>query len=579
MTLKACDGSDTNKKAAYYHNPGSQPLALMTTGQLLDQASQRWPDRDAIISPYEGKALSFLQTKIQAEQLGAGLLKLGLKPGDRLALLGVNSVHWYLTILAAAKAGIITVIFNPAYRAHELYSGLKCVRAKGIVTDHKFKTQDYPSMLMSLLDSTHSAPHGQPIKCTELPDLSLVIVATEEKLPGCYRFKDVQNLMSDTKVIKDIQSKIQPDDPVCIQFSSGTTGSPKATLLSHFGTINNVILTGQRMGFDNELSTLCLQVPFFHLFGSSLGILCGLHFGITLILSSPTFNPQHTADTLQNYKCDILYGTPTMFIDLCRELNKSFLTSAKVREACSNVKKILVGASFCPSEVCKELMDKFANCSLMNGHGLTETSCICFLTFQGDCLETKLKTVGRLMEHSEVKIVNREGKMVNFGTPGEACFRSYGNLLEYWGDEEKTKEVKSSSGWFKSGDIMILREDGYAQIVGRIKDMINRGGENIFPTEIEEFLLEHPQIINAQVYGVSDERMGEEVAASIQLCKPNTLSESTLKSYCKEKISHFKIPKYVRFVNQYPMTSSGKVQKYKLREEHEKELKQHFLKN
>ncbi|CAH1401459.1 unnamed protein product [Nezara viridula] len=569
------NGKAKGKGLSYYHNPGTEPLQMKTIGQVLDEAAEKCPNQEAVISHCEKRTITFQEAKEQAEQLGAGFLKLGLRPGDRIALIGVNTIHWYTTALACAKAGIIIVMLNPAYQASEIEYALKKVGAKAVVSDHKFKTQNFPAILMSLANGMISAPHGQPLSCPELPDLFYVIVATEENLPGCYRLQDIMTLSNEIETIRDIQEKVQPDDPYCIQFSSGTTGSPKGAVLSHFALVNCSYYLGKRIGIQETPLTLCLPVPLFHIFGTSAGVILALSYQITMVFPAPIFSKEFLIDSLQIYKTDIIFGTPTMFLDLYKELDSLLPKSPKLQESCARVKIIGTGGSHITPDLIKKLSKVLPNGDFVGALGMTEAGAACFLSSRNDKLEDKYNTVGRVIDHLEVKVVDGDGRMVPFGTPGEVWYRSYSNLLEYWSDERMTKEAKTKSGWFKSGDIIVLREDGYASIKGRIKHMIIRGGENIFPIEIENFLQTHPDILEAEVYGVEDKRLGEEIAASIKLKPLSNLTEANIKEYCKGKIAHFKIPKYVRFVDNFPLTATRKVQKFLLKETHEKELNEH----
>ncbi|CAH1403239.1 unnamed protein product [Nezara viridula] len=446
--IKRCLSGDIKKRPAYYHNPGTERLRAITTGQLINLAAEKWPKRNAIISLHEKKQLTFMQLKEQADQLGAGFVKLGLKPGDRLAVIGANTIHWYVTMQAAAKAGLILVMLNPAYRPLELSYALKHVGVKGVVTDHKFKTQNYPEILAEVAPGISKAPHGEPLNCPELPDLSFVIVATDEKLPGCYRYDDIMVSPQEKEIIFEVENQVQPDDPTCIQFSSGTTGQPKAAVLSHFGTINNGHFFGKRCGYDTMHHTLCLQVPMFHIMGSTLGILCALDFGMTLVLPGPSYKKEDTIKALEKHKCNVLYGTPTMHIDICNDLKKLFPEFPKLREACKDFKVVVSGGAICTPSLFKDIYNIF-ECKVQSAYGLTETSPICFTNTQNDTFEQRTTTVGFVADHLEVKIVDKEGRMVNFGESGEVWFRSFGNLLEYWGDEKKTKEAITSSNWFK----------------------------------------------------------------------------------------------------------------------------------
>ncbi|GFG40504.1 hypothetical protein Cfor_06516 [Coptotermes formosanus] len=548
-----------SRQPSYLHKLGTEPLCSETTGQLLDKAVEQWGDRDALVSVHQGHCLSFRKVKEEADKLAAGLLGLGLKPGDRLGLWGPNSSHWYLTFIAAARAGLVLVNINPAYQTPELQYCLTKVGVKALIAPESFKTQQYYEMVRRIAPELDSCAPGQ-ISSKQVPDLTSLIIIGDSELPGAYRYSDVvQNATPElVSTVHELQSQIQPDDGCNLQFTSGTTGQPKATLLNHHNIVNNMLSFGRRAELSQKAHRICLQVPFFHCFGNVLGIIASLLHGATIVLPGASFKAEESVKAVQQQRCTIMYGTPTMFVDVLAVAKKTNNFNTETLEM-----GLGAGALF-SKELIEDLLQTFKLRRFCVAYGMTETSPISFMSIPSDTPEVQASTVGCIVDHVEAKVVDANGKMVPFGTPGELWIRGYLNMLGYWDEDDKTKEILGPDRWVKTGDQFVLQENGYGQVVGRIKDMIIRGGENIFPKEIEQVLEQHSEILEAQVIGVPDARMGEEVCACIRLVDGARLTADQVKQYCRGKIAHFKIPRHVRFMADFPKTLSGKIQKFKL---------------
>uniref|UniRef100_A0A8B9RIQ9 Medium-chain acyl-CoA ligase ACSF2, mitochondrial n=1 Tax=Astyanax mexicanus TaxID=7994 RepID=A0A8B9RIQ9_ASTMX len=552
---------------SYAHGVSSESLQSLTVGKALRLTTERYPDREAVVFVQSGIRKTFAQFQNDVDQAAAGLVALGLKKGDRLGMWGPNTYEWVVIQYATAKAGIIMVSVNPAYQLQELEYALRKVQCKAIVCPTQFKTQKYCDMLRQLCPGMDTASPGG-IKSSRLPDLSTVIL-TDSKQPGTFSWTDLMEAGSSDHFnqLQDIQKTLSFDDPINIQFTSGTTGSPKGAALSHHNIVNNAYFIGLRMGYQWRKNVrVCVPVPFYHCFGSvGGGIVMGLH-GITMVFPSTGYDGRANLEAMQNEKCTFVYGTPTMYIDM---LGQPDLAKFDI----SSVQTGIVAGSPCPPEVMRKVIKVMGIKELTIGYGTTENSPVTFCGFPVDNLERKTETVGCIVPHTEAKVVNpTTGFTVPLGTQGELLIRGYCVMLEYWQDEAKTRECFTKDRWYKTGDIATLDEFGYCKIVGRIKDMVIRGGENIYPAEIEQFLHTHPKIQEAQVIGVKDERMGEEVCACIKLKAGQECTAEEIKNYCKGQISHYKIPRYITFVESYPLTVSGKIQKHKLREQTEKQL-------
>uniref|UniRef100_A0AAZ3SP48 Medium-chain acyl-CoA ligase ACSF2, mitochondrial n=1 Tax=Oncorhynchus tshawytscha TaxID=74940 RepID=A0AAZ3SP48_ONCTS len=516
---------------SYVHGASSVSLLGQTVGQSLQAAANRWPHREALVFLQDGVRKTFSQFQEDVDQAAAGLLALGLKRGDRLGVWGPNTYHWILFQFATAKAGIILVSINPAYQLKELEFTL------GKVCSNLYR----------------------------LPDLRMVIV-TDSRQTGTVHVEDVMQAGSRQhhQELQDLQTKLSFDDPINIQFTSGTTGNPKGATLSHHNIVNNAYFVGLRLGFNWKVT--CVPVPLYHCMGSVLGAMCLALHGITLVFPSAGYDSRANLEAIQNERCNFLYGTPTMYIDM---LGQPDLHNYDL----SSVESGFMSGSLCPPEVMRKLKTDMNVNDIIVSYGTTENSPVTFLGFLRDNEELKTETVGCILNHTEAKVVDvSSGEVVPLGDPGELLIRAYSVMLEYWDDPDKTSEAIAKDRWYRTGDIASLDRFGYCRIVGRIKDMIIRGGENIYPAEIEKFLHTHPNVQEAQVIGVRDERLGEQVCACIRLKEGQDCSREEIRDFCKGQISHFKIPHYVVFVDSYPLTASGKIQKNKLREEMEKKL-------
>ncbi|XP_043944974.1 medium-chain acyl-CoA ligase ACSF2, mitochondrial-like [Protopterus annectens] len=557
---------------SYVHGACHIPLVSKTTGQCLEETTNRFPDREAVFFVKEGIRKTFQQLNKDVNQLAAGLLAIGLKKGDHLGMWGPNSYEWILLQFATAKAGIILVTVNPAYQSQELEYILKkahmlkfilsnCERTRNVLS--AFPSCDENSALCSSVSSISQATTHH----LKLPELKAVIVL-DSKLPGTFHFDEVMQAGSTSYMqqLQELQKTLSFDDPVCVQFTSGTTGKPKGVILTHHGTVNNARFIGIRLGYYWRVMRICIPVPLYHCFGTVAGGLMMGVFGATLIFSSPTFEGKAALEAIHKEKCTIIYGTTTMYIDMLSQPDFS-------KYDLSSLETGIIGASPVPKEIFKRIMTEMHCKELANIYGTTENSPSTFINFAKDEFRRKTETVGYIAPHTEAKIVDPiTGLIVPLNTPGEVFIRGYCNMLGYWADPEKTKEAITADRWYKTGDLGILDEFGYLKIVGRCRDMVIRGGENIYPAEIEQFLHTHPKIQEAQVVGVKDERMGEEVCACLRIKEGEVVTADEIKAFCKGQISHFKIPRYVVFVKSYPMTASGKVQKYILAKEMEKHL-------
>ncbi|KAK8403236.1 hypothetical protein O3P69_000400 [Scylla paramamosain] len=552
---------------SYLSNPGKWPLMGITLGQVVDRAERLYGEREAVVSVFQGIRKNYAQLKEESDHVAAGLLALGLEPGDRLGIWGPNSYEWVLTQFAAAKAGLVLVHVNPAYKPRELEYCLNKVSIKALICDKMFKTSDYYKMLCELAPELPSSPSGI-LKSPRLPHLQRVIVMSEEEISGTIKFTDLfvaadSSQMNNLEQVK--KTRVRFDDPCSIQFTSGTTGVPKAAVLSHHMIANNAYGIGRRAEYYKTHHRICLTVPLYHCFGSVTGTVLGMLFGATCVLPSRGFEPEAVVQAVQDERLTTCYGTPTMFVDI---LN----AQRKVQRDLSSLSTGIMAGAPCPPELVMSLINELNMKDFLVMYGMTETSPVTFECFPSDSPEVRSSTIGYPSDHIEVKIADPNGQIVPVGVAGEVCIRGYVNFLGYWGDPEKTEETIGQDRWLKTGDLGILRPDGYAQIIGRIKDMIIRGGENIYPTEVENFLTELPGVLEAQVFGVPDSRMGEEVAAWIRVVDNAALDEHSIRQLCKGKISHYKVPRYILFKEEFPTTITGKTQKHVMKEITIKEL-------
>ncbi|XP_025193594.1 acyl-CoA synthetase family member 2, mitochondrial-like [Melanaphis sacchari] len=551
-------------KCSYLYGASSDPLKPYTIGGVFNDAVQQTPDRECLVSRHENKRLTFAAMDFEVDKLCKSFNAIGLKHGDRVGIWMPNCVLYYTAIIATARLGLILVNINPAYQCDELKYTLNLAEVKCLLTLEKFKTQNYPEILEKVDSDIWKRPSNTPIKSKIIPTLESVIFDSENCINGAYNLQTFYDLGFNSNY--NIPN-IQPDEGCIIQFTSGTTGKPKAALLNHFGLTNNAYFMMKRLGINDDINEgklhkFCCSMPLFHAAGLCVCTLGALVTKSTVFLPSGHFDRKASVDVIIKEKCTVLFGTPTIHIDIM-----SVFEDLPLEQQDNDIKIAITGGATCSPNLMTKFKNMFPRAKILSLFGMTETSPCTFLNFLNDSDERIMSTMGFILDHVEAKVVDTNGDMVPFGTSGELLIRGYLIMSGYFNDEEKTKETIDSSGWLHTGDQFVLFEDGYGNHVGRLKEMIIRGGENLFPKEIEYFLESHPLISQVQVYGVPDQRMGEEVCASVILKKGATLTEADIKAYSKGKIAHFKIPKYI-FIEKdgFPMTASGKVQKHKLRE-------------
>jgi fatty-acyl-CoA synthase len=550
---------------SYVCGIGDQPLIYTTIGNALSRAAARWGDREALVVRHQDVRMTWDGLDRTVTDYAAGLLSLGLQPGERVGVWAPNCAEWVIAQFATAKAGLIQVNINPAYRVHELEYALNKVGCRALITATRFKSSHYLEMLAQLLPELAHCNPGQ-LQAAKAPELRYVIRLGDESTDGMLNFRDLAHAWSakDCRRLAALAQELQPDDPINIQFTSGTTGSPKGATLTHFNILNNGHFVGEAMRFT-ERDRLCIPVPFYHCFGMVMGNLNCVTHGATMVIPNDGFDPLRTLEAVQAEKCTALFGVPTMFIaELDHpEFRKFDLSSLRTG--------IMAGAS-CPIEIMKRVVRDMHMGEVTIAYGMTETSPVSFQSSVDDPLERRVSTVGRVHPHVQVKIVDEQGRTVVRGQRGEICTRGYSVMRGYWGDEEKTREVLDEAGWMHTGDLGMLDAEGYLNIVGRVKDMVIRGGENIYPREVEEFLYTHPAIQDVAVFGVPDDRYGEELCAWVRLKAGQQAGEDDIRAFCRDRIAHYKIPRYVRFVHEFPMTVTGKMQKFLMRERMVQEL-------
>jgi fatty-acyl-CoA synthase len=541
------------------------PLLETTIGHALDDAAARWSGAEALVSAHQGIRWSWASLARQADAMAAGLLALGLEPGDRLGIWSPNCAEWVLVQFAAAKAGIILVTINPAYRLSELEYTLNKVGVKALVAAERYKTSDYVGMVEALAPELPDAFPGA-LQAARVPTLRAAIKIGGAPRSGWFDVDDLPGLAEpehDAR-LAEIAGRLDPTDAINIQFTSGTTGLPKGATLSHRNILNNGYFVGlaQQLG---PADRICIPVPLYHCFGMVMANLAAVTHGSAMVFPAPTFDPEATLDVIAAERCTALYGVPTMFIAAlgCPNFDARDLTSLRTGA---------MAGSPCPVEVMKQVIDRLHMKDVTIAYGMTETSPVSFQTGPHDPLERRVSTIGKVQPHLEVKIVDEAGATTARGVPGEVCTRGYSVMLGYWDDPERTAEAIDPDGWMHTGDLGVIDEAGYGNIVGRIKDMVIRGGENIYPREIEEFLYTHPKVADVTVVGLPDQKMGEELCAWIRLVPGETATEDEIRDFCRGQIAHYKVPRYVRFVDEFPMTVTGKIQKFIIRDQMKREL-------
>jgi fatty-acyl-CoA synthase len=543
---------------SYVHGNSGAPLIGKTIGALLDEVSGSHGASEALVVAHQKVRWTYAELKSRADAFASGLLAIGLEPGDRVGIWSPNCAEWTVAQFATAKAGLILVNINPAYRLSELELVLGVVGCRALITAARFKASDYVAMIRELVPEL-GPPRDGELHSPRLPELRHVI-SIAGKHDGCLSFDWVlqRGEQVGTRRLESVSRAIQIDDAVNIQFTSGTTGLPKGATLSHHNLVNNAFFVGEATGIEPG-SRVCIPVPLYHCFGMVMGNLGCVTHAATMVYPSESFDPSSTLEAVQAERCDVLYGVPTMFI---AQLNHPEFARFDLR---SLRRGIMAGAP-CPIEVMKDVASTMHMGEITIAYGMTETSPVSFQSSRDDPLELRVSTVGRIQPHLEVKIVDLEGRVVPRGETGELCTRGYSVMLGYWNDEVRTKEAIDSAGWMHTGDLATIDADGYCRIVGRIKDMVIRGGENIYPREVEEYLYRHPEIQDVQVFGVPDAKYGEELCAWVISKGGATLDEESVRAFCQERIAHYKVPRHIRIVESFPSTVTGKVQKFAMRE-------------
>jgi len=550
---------------SYVSGVGDLPLIGETIGAHFDRACERWADREAIVVRHQDVRWTYARFREEVDALALGLLALGLEPGDRVGIWSPNRVEWVQLQLACAKAGLVLVTINPAYRVTELEHALSLSGCRALFTASRFKTSDYLEMIRTVVPDLATGRDRRET-ADRLRQLQLVVHLDPTPQKGMVAFGEVVALGrgADRTRLDELGARFQFDDPINIQFTSGTTGAPKGATLTHHNILNNGFFVADAMGL-REGDRLCIPVPLYHCFGMVMGVLSCITKGATMVFPGESFEPGAVLQTIAAERCTHLHGVPTMFI---AELGHPDFAKVDL----TSLRGGIMAGSPCPIEVMRQVIDKMHLREVTIAYGMTETSPVSFQSRIHDSVERRVSTVGTILPHLEVKIVDDAGRVVPRGTAGELLTRGYSVMRGYWNQPDRTREAIDEGGWMHTGDLATLDEAGYCNIVGRIKDMVIRGGENVFPREIEEYLFRHPKIDSVQVFGVPDDKYGEEICAWIKLRPGEQMTTDDVLGFCRGQIAHFKIPRYVMFVDDFPMTVSGKAQKFLMRQEASRRL-------
>ena len=554
-----------NNTLSYVSGASTMPLIGATIGALFDRTAAAAPLGEALVVRHQGIRWTWQDLRERVDRVACGLIRLGLNRGDRIGIWAPNCAEWLLVQLASAKAGLILATINPAYRRGEVEYVLNKVDCKALVLAPSFKSSDYIGILTELApELAHCAP-GE-LRSAHLPELRLVVRLGSETTPGMLNFAGLLEpaAPSERDKLGQLGAQLQFDEPVNIQFTSGTTGAPKGATLTHHNILNNAHSLGAAIGLG-AADRLCIPVPLYHCFGMVGGNLACIAHQATMVYPAAGFDAQCVLETIQLERCTVLYGVPTMFI---AELARPDFEQYDL----SSLRTGTMAGSPCPAELVRRVIDNMHIPELTIAYGMTETSPVSFQTSRADPIERRTSTVGRTHPHIEVKLVDLNGEITARGQPGELCVRGYSVMRGYWNDPEKTAEAIDEAGWMHTGDLATIDADGYCQIVGRLKDMIIRGGENVYPREIEEFLFRHPCVADVAIVGVPDERYGEEVCAWIKLRAEKNVTEEEIRAFCRGQLAHYKVPAHIVFVDAFPLTATGKIQKFAIREQMMRQL-------
>jgi len=552
---------------SYFRSEDEQPLLESTIPEHFARISKQFPKHDAVVSIPQHRRLTYQQLNIEIDHLARGLLGLGYSKGDRIGIWSTNNIEWLLLQMATARIGAVLVNINPAYRPHELAYALQRSQVQGLFIIPNFRRSDYITMLVELIPDI-ATMQTSILANKEFPLLRRVVIydpqnpmETHRSFPALITWSDVMSAAD--QITQDkldaVTNSLKMHDAINIQYTSGTTGFPKAVVLTHYNILNNAWFSAQAMHFS-EKDRLCIPVPFYHCFGMVLANLLCLTVGACAVIPCEHFDAEGVLKAIEQEGCTAIHGVPTMFI---AELENPDFWKYDL----STLRTGIMAGAPCPPSLMKRVMEEMHCREILIGYGETEASPLTHLTSRDDSMERRTETVGKNLPHQEVKIVNLEnGKTVPLGEAGEICFRGYHIMKGYYGDPEATASAIDSNGWLHSGDIGTMDADGYVKITGRLKEMIIRGGENIYPREIEDVIFTHPKVAEVAVFGVPDDYYGEEVMAWVQLHAGEIVNEEEIHNFCEDKLAHFKIPKYIWFVDNFPMTVTGKLQKFRMRE-------------
>ena len=548
------------KQLSYTCGVSDAPLLGITIGDMLDLITEKYPENEALVVRHQNIRYTYREFKEKVEWCARALMSLGVKKGDRVGIWSPNRMEWTITQFATSKMGAILVNINPSYRLQELAYALNQSGCSALISADQFKYSEYTKMLYTLMPELNTCQPGQ-LKSAKIPDLRLIVRLHEEPSPGMFTWNEMLSYAPKTSqaALSEVQASLHFDEPINIQYTSGTTGYPKGATLSHHNILNNGYLVTGMMKFTDK-DRLIIPVPLYHCFGMVMGNLGCMTRGATMIYSSEGFEPETVLATVEEEKATALYGVPTMFIAELEHPNFNQYNLKSLRTG------VMAGA-LCPIEVMKKVNTLMNMKEVEIAYGMTETSPVSTQTRHDSPLDKRVSTVGKVLPHTEIKIIAPEtGAVVPIGETGELCTRGYCVMLGYWNDKEKTKEAIDDARWMHTGDLATMDAEGYINIVGRIKDMVIRGGENIYPREIEEFLYQHPKISDVQVIGVPDEKYGEEIMAWIKLKEGQNATAEEITAFCKDKIAYYKIPRYIKFTDSFPMTVTGKIRKVEMRE-------------
>ena len=543
---------------SYVRGPAAPPLEAITVPQLLGRAVSRFGPRDAVVCPHQSIRRSYHDLRRDTDALAAGLLAIGLEKGDRVGIWSPNRYEWVLTQLATARIGAILVTVNPAYRSAELQFALNRSGCRALVLAESFKSSAYLRMLRQLAPELDRCRPGG-LRAERLPHLRSVIALGDDPGPGSYAFAGLAELAGPAQALRlaAVDSTLAPDDAINIQFTSGTTGAPKGATLTHRNIVNNARFVTDRIRLTED-DRLCIPVPLYHCFGMVMGVLGAISKGAAMVFPGEGFDAEATLAAVADERCSALYGVPTMFVAMLDQLPARDRQLARMRTG------IMAGAP-CPKVVMDRVLHEMHMPELTICYGMTETSPVSFQSMVDDPVEQRCNTVGRIHPHLEARIVDSGGRVLPVGEEGELCTRGYSTMKGYW-DDEKATQASVRDGWMHTGDLARLDAAGFCTITGRVKDMIIRGGENIYPREIEAYLFGHPQVREAHVFGIPDASFGEAVCAWVIPAAGSELSEQDIRNYCEGNIAHYKIPRFIRVVADVPMTVTGKTQKFRMRQ-------------